>query len=524
MWILNRYGNWVVFFIALFICTSFIGFYPIYILDEARNSEAAREMLVSGDFIVPYFNGELRTDKPPLHYYFMTLGYKIFGVNALGARFFSGVFGALTILVTFKSVNKWLGTEEGFIVVAILLSSVFFIQEFHLAVPDPYLIFFIASSLFCFFEYYKNKKWKWLLWAYSSIGLGILTKGPIAVAIPGMTLVLFLLLKKDFTFTTISSFRPVLGLFFALVLALPWYYLVHEATYGEWTEGFFLDHNINRFNSGKEGHDGFFLLTPLFVILGLLPFSIFILQSFVNGWKQRASNDLIFFSLVCASVTILFFSVASTKLPNYTMPCYPFLAIVLATYLKKVLRERENRKSIKWGLGFLVFLSVLLPIGGFIALSMEKQFYEVRWVSLFLLIITIASLLGWIYYRKGALKKSFLNIAIGWVLTGFTLFGIIYPILTQQSPVTLASNKIGRDSKIIVFQRFDSAFPINFNRTFKVMDTLIEVEEYLDEHPGTFVLTNTRDSKSLNTMGQKFKLILEQKALFENHTTRIYTK
>nr|WP_293304666.1 hypothetical protein [Allomuricauda sp.] len=85
---LRKYDALLVFLLALAICTSFIGAYPIYILDEARNSEAAREMFVTGDIIVPYFNGQLRTDKPPLHYFFMMLGYKLFGVNAFGARFF----------------------------------------------------------------------------------------------------------------------------------------------------------------------------------------------------------------------------------------------------------------------------------------------------------------------------------------------------------------------------------------------------------------------------------------------------
>ena len=73
----------------------------IYILDEAKNAECAREMLVSGDYIVPYFNGQLRTDKPPLHYFFMVISYKLFGVSAFSARFFSAVFGALTILISF---------------------------------------------------------------------------------------------------------------------------------------------------------------------------------------------------------------------------------------------------------------------------------------------------------------------------------------------------------------------------------------------------------------------------------------
>ncbi len=57
----------------------------IYILDEAKNAECAREMMVPGDFITPYFNGQLRTGKPPLHYFFMILSYKIFGVSAFSA-------------------------------------------------------------------------------------------------------------------------------------------------------------------------------------------------------------------------------------------------------------------------------------------------------------------------------------------------------------------------------------------------------------------------------------------------------
>ena len=62
-----------------------IGGLDVYALDEAKNAEAARAMYVSGDYVVPMYNGELRTDKPPLHYYFMVAGYSIFGINPVGA-------------------------------------------------------------------------------------------------------------------------------------------------------------------------------------------------------------------------------------------------------------------------------------------------------------------------------------------------------------------------------------------------------------------------------------------------------
>ncbi len=78
-----------------------LGSSPIYILDEAKNAQCAREMLQHNDWVVPTFNGELRTDKPVLHYYFMMIAYKVFGINEFSARFFSAILGVLTVIITY---------------------------------------------------------------------------------------------------------------------------------------------------------------------------------------------------------------------------------------------------------------------------------------------------------------------------------------------------------------------------------------------------------------------------------------
>ena len=138
----------LIFFTAVILCFINLGGHPIYILDEAKNAEAAREMFVNNDWLVPTFNGELRTDKPPLHYWFMMISYKIFGVSAFSARFFSAVFGVLTILSTFHYTKKFLNRKIALLTTFILCSSIFFMQEFHLAVPAPVLIFFVSFSPF----------------------------------------------------------------------------------------------------------------------------------------------------------------------------------------------------------------------------------------------------------------------------------------------------------------------------------------------------------------------------------------
>ena len=520
--VFRKYDSLLVFGISLLICTSFVGLFPIYILDEARNSEAAREMLISGNYIVPHFNGELRTDKPPLHYFFMILGYKLFGVTALGARFFSGVFGALTMLVAYLNVKKWQNQTLALLTVTVLLSSLFFVQEFHLAVPDPYLIFFITLSLFSFFNFYKTKKVPWLLPFYGGIALGILTKGPISIVLPGIVIPVFLWFKDDFKIRTIFELRPFLGLVLILLMAGPWYYQVHVETSGAWTKGFFLDHNLSRFGAEKEGHGGLFLITPLYVMLGLLPFSVFIIQGFQSAWKARKENDFLLFAFLVSCLTILFFSISSTKLPNYPMPCYPFVAILIAFYLYRVYIGLQS-KSVVWSLTFLVIIGVALPVAGFIALGVEEQFSEVRYVSLPLILTTLAAIFGLCFYKRNQPKRAFRSIAGGWILMGFCLFGIVYPILTQQSPVSMALQKIPAESDIIAFRRFDSAFPINFKRTFTVFDSREAINAYLAKHPKTFIITNTRKQEELDEL-EGLQLILEQKALFENHTTRVYIK
>ena len=90
---------------------AFLNASPIYILDEAKFTEASREMFVSKNFWVPYFNGELFVDKPPLQNYFSILGFYLFGVNEFGARFFSGIFGVLTVMSSYLFVKEFSGSR-----------------------------------------------------------------------------------------------------------------------------------------------------------------------------------------------------------------------------------------------------------------------------------------------------------------------------------------------------------------------------------------------------------------------------
>lgn len=512
----------LILFAGSFLCFVNLGGHPIYILDEAKNAEAAREMFVDNNWIVPTFNDELRTDKPALHYWFMMIAYKLFGVSAFSARFFSAIFGILTIVSTYHFTKKFTTRKLGLIATFVLCSAIFFMQEFHLAVPDPYLIFFVSFALFNFYDFYSNgKKSNWLFF-YISLGLGVLAKGPVAVALPGLIIISFLIFKKNLNLKTIFSFHPLLGGLITFAICFPWYYLVHKATEGVFTQGFFFEHNFSRFSGGMEGHGGLPFITWAFVLLGLLPYSFFIIQGFIHSWKKRDKNDFILFSFLVSSAFILFFSISGTKLPNYPMPSYPFIAVLIAFYLNGIFDKSISLKGYKISLWILLAITILMPIGGYIALTYaEPQLHSVRFSSFLLLILPVGNIMALIYLRKNKILESIISIGLASMFLTMELFSFIYPKLTAQSPVSLAKKEVDTQGKVMLYKGYDPAFLFNFQRTFPFSDDKETALKFLKENPDAYIITKEKFFNSeWNDVDSE--ILLKQKSLFENYTTVIF--
>lgn len=519
----NKYlPYFLILLTACLLCFINLGGYPVYILDEAKNSEAAREMLVNNNWIVPTFNGELRVDKPPLHYWFMMLAFKIFGVGTFAARFFSAFFGVLTIMATFHFTQRFTNRRTAALTALVLCSAFFFVQEFHLAVPDPYLIFFVSFALFNFYDFWKTGRRSSWLYFYISLGLGILAKGPVALALPGIILLVFLIWKKEFNLKSILNLQPFLGGFITLGIAVPWFVKVHLATNGEFTNGFFLEHNLNRFTGEMEGHGGLPVVTLAFILLGLLPFSFFIIQGFIRSWKVRKTNDFILFSWIVAMVFMLFFAISMTKLPNYPMPSYPFIAVLIAVYLNEVYEKKIALKGFKISLWTLFAITLLMPFGAYIVLALvEKQLYATRFLSILLFILPAGTALALFYLYKGKILKCLLAIGFSAMFFSLELHQFIYPNLTAESPMVMAKNLMNSDEKTIVYKSFDPALLFNYERNIPVRHSKEGILDYLKENPETMIITKNKyfdaDWKDEST-----EILLMQKALFENYTLIIF--
>ncbi|RZT95508.1 dolichyl-phosphate-mannose-protein mannosyltransferase [Ancylomarina subtilis] len=486
----------------------------IYILDEAKNTECAREMLESENYIVPTFNYELRTDKPPLHYFFMALSYKIFGVSSWSSRFFSIIFGALTLLITYFFAKKWLGIKTAYISSLILLSSLHYGIFFHMAVPDPYLVFFFTASLFLFFESLQSRN-RLIIWGmYICLSLGVLTKGPIAVLFPGLIMLVYLLITKNFNLKSIARLKPFEGLIIFSLIVLPWYLLVDYKTNGEWTRGFFMEHNMERFSSTKEGHGFTFLMTPLFVFFGLFPFSLFLFRSINHIYKQK-KEDVLIFALTAGLVILIFFTLSSTRLPNYTAPAYPFFAVLIASFLAKI--KQFNPKPELIG---LIILSILLLATAYIGLTIEKQFT----VLIPQLLLLTTGFIGAVFALKYYKKKKFIFvihlISYSFIIFSFFLSGIIFQQIAKQNPVSMSLPLIDKNEPIAYYKKFNPSYPFYLKCEIKQLDNIESLKYFLENHPKACVISTLKSLRDVNY--QEFALkIFEQKDVFENRTTVI---
>jgi len=510
----NQKYFWLLVGLSALLLFPGLGKTPLWIYDEVRNAECAREMYERGDWIVPTFNGGLRTLKPPLHYYFMFGGFKIFGVTEWGARFFSAVFGVLTILLTYFFVKKYTSERQAFITSLVLLASSHFLFEFRMSVPDPYLIFLNTASLFTAYAFFKEKKNSWLLICAVTMGLGTLAKGPVAIALPGAAIFIWLIWEKRLK--EILSWKILFAGIIMFAVAVPWYLLVHKETNGEWTKGFFLQHNFGRFSEPMEGHGGPFIIVPLIVLLGLLPASIFIGESF-RKFKSNFSGSFLRLAFSVVALFIVFYSISSTKLPNYAMPCYAFAAILLGHFINKAWEENKARL---YPFIILLIINIALPIAAYLGIKKEVNTTGMENLAAFLLILTSAAIIAFYCMLKKNFRKAAVSSFVSYSLFHVLMFNWLYPAIYKQNPMSMTIGKVKQYENVVSYQIFHPSYTYYLPERVPVFKNLDSLRTYLQENKAA-VISRKNFADELKSIGLKEESSIHD--LFEGNTTVIFS-
>lgn len=344
------------------LCFLKLGAPSLWDIDEGNNAEASREMLESENWVVPTFNYELRVDKPALLYWLQMAAYKLNGVNELSARLPSALMAFLAVFVAYALGRNMFGAMEGLLAALILASSIAFCASAHFANPDALLNLCTISTLGLFWIDYSRGARAWFWTAAITAGLGVLAKGPVGVLLPGAVVFLFLLCERKLAI--LRDWRLLGGFLLLALVVAPWYTLVGVETKADFLIGFLLKHNFGRFVEPMEKHGGSFFYYVFVVLIGFGPWSVFLLSTFWYGTGDRAREQGMTLGanrfLWCwVGVYLLFFTLASTKLPNYILPLYAPLALLMARFLE---RWRTGEYAVVWPVRISLICLMLVGI------------------------------------------------------------------------------------------------------------------------------------------------------------------
>jgi 4-amino-4-deoxy-L-arabinose transferase-like glycosyltransferase len=370
--------------------------------DEPRNAGCAREMLARGDWIVPWFNNELRAHKPVLTYWCIMASYLVLGESESSARLPSALAAIGTTLLTYAIGRRLFSKDAALWAGLILPTTMLFAMAGRIATPDSLLIFCVTLTMAVYVwtawpardadgernhethERHETeaggtasffpRHWWQVAAIYAAMGLAVLAKGPVGLVLPMAIIGMFLLIvswrmatptrglsegRMQFSprlrfglvwtgrlighfFATAWSMRPLTALAVVALVAGPWYLAVGFQTDWKFLEEFFIKHNLERATGAMEGHRAGIWFYPVMLLVGFFPWSIFAIPLAVDtaatARQSRSERMAVVFLLCWIGVWLGAFTLAKTKLPSYATPCFPGVALLAGCFVQRLIR------------------------------------------------------------------------------------------------------------------------------------------------------------------------------------------
>jgi 4-amino-4-deoxy-L-arabinose transferase-like glycosyltransferase len=320
-----------------------LGDSAIWDANEAFYVETPREMIERSDYVSPTFNYEPRLNKPVLSYWIVAGFYKVFGVS-VGVQRFAIALGAMGLIAAAGLLTwlAWAGPPEvaaprleaalwGAIGLAIAPRLLMFARRIFI---DIYISLFMGLTLACFAaaERYPARRRLFLALMYASVGLGMLTKGPVAVVVPALVFGLYLLVHGELK--RITRMMLPAGMLIIAAIVVPWYAALYERDGWTYIVSFFVGENVDRFTSGLgvQVERPVYFYVPV-VFSDSFPWALYLIPAAAVWWRERRSIDradlpgrvrtLLWLWIV---TFVGFFSLSAGKQDLYIFPIVPAVA------------------------------------------------------------------------------------------------------------------------------------------------------------------------------------------------------
>jgi 4-amino-4-deoxy-L-arabinose transferase-like glycosyltransferase len=395
--------QWVlVIAVAITVAPYFIGLGASSLWDsnEAFYAETPREMIESHDYINPTFNYHPRLNKPPLCYWLVVPFYKLLGTSEAAERL-PIVLAALIMVATAFGLGRVVfSTNAGLLAAIGLAAAPRFLMFSRRIMIDVYLAMFMTLALLTFMlaERHPERRRLFLMLMYASIGLGVITKGPVAIALPAAAFLIYLAAYRRLH--TIRELMLPMGVVVIAAIVLPWYLAIYFQNGWSHIATFILKDNLSRYTQPVWGpRRGFLFYIPV-MIGDFFPWSLFLISSLLLGaraaWPVKhlrsSSPSASVLLAIWIAVIVVFFTFSRSKEDLYILPVYPAAAALVGGGLASlfVRTPSRQRRFMRWTA--LVLAAIILAAGAAVLYLFGKgtQPYELAGANL----VGYAAILG----------------------------------------------------------------------------------------------------------------------------------
>jgi 4-amino-4-deoxy-L-arabinose transferase-like glycosyltransferase len=298
---------------------------PLLEPEEARYAEIPREMLAEGRFLEPTWHGEPYYHKPPLLYWFVMGCYRIFGVHDWSARLVPALASFASVLVTWGWGRRVFGPRAGFCAALVLALSARFIYLGRMLTFDPLLSLWVLGALACACMAVESRHhWRWWLGSALVCGLGLLTKGPVALVLVLVPVLVFQLIHSSAARPSLRGYAAYLVV--AVGLAAPWYAAMAWLNPAAALDFFWL-HNVQRYLDPVDHEEPAWFFLPS-LLLGTLPWSLLLVPLGCRLLRRAArAPAALGFCLLALGWCVVFFSLSGCKRVGYILPALPLVAL-----------------------------------------------------------------------------------------------------------------------------------------------------------------------------------------------------
>jgi 4-amino-4-deoxy-L-arabinose transferase-like glycosyltransferase len=358
----SRYAIPLIAIIAGIVFIPFIGNSPLFDWDEVNFAECAREMIVSGDYSHVQLNYRPFWEKPPFFIWLQAISMNLFGVNEFAARLPNAACSIFTFIAIYLAGRRFHSGGFGLLWCLLYAATLLPHLYFKSGLIDPWFNLFIFLSIYHSIFIINNPAGKREmlngLAAGIFLGLAVLTKGPAALVISGLTLAVTAVWSRQHAFLRSWSFA-----IFALTtvtVSSSWFIV-------EWLKGNgdiireFIDYQRRLLETGDAGHDGPWYYHVIVLLLGCFPVSLIFIISYLKYLEltpfQRLSRKVL---LALFWVVLILFSIVKTKIVHYSSLCYfpmTFVAAAGLTQFFQSTRWYSWTKILYWAITAVIALA-----------------------------------------------------------------------------------------------------------------------------------------------------------------------